>query len=470
LNPKYLSLIIAAALGAVSMSANASGYRFGSQSVSSQGSAEANGAEAADASTVFANPAGLTRLDGTQIMGGVTAVVPHSTFSDGGSKRFTGTSSGGLTSQDGYAPDVVAAPSLYASKKINEQWTAGFGLFVPYGTKLDYDNNWSGRYALTNIKLESIALNPSVGFKLNEQHSFGFGVTAQFMKAKLGQGVDVPGSIAALTGTPQSAALLKAIVTAGGNPAALATVKDGHGDMNGDDWGFGWNVGYLFQLDQNTRFGLSYRSSIKHELKGDAVWDFNVTSDQVVNKIIAANSGKANSAALVELRSPETFSINGFHQIDSQWAVMGDATWTRNSRMQSIDIQFPGTVQGDEVIRQQWKNTWRFAVGANYKLNDNVTLRGGAAYDQTPVRDTTLRHPALPDEDRTQLSFGANWELSPNSSIDLAYSYLHFKDAEGNYKNSCSPLTAGCTGNGELTKGTWQTHLSLVGLAYNYKF
>jgi long-chain fatty acid transport protein len=122
------------------------------------------------------------------------------------------------------------------------------------------------------------------------------------------------------------------------------------------------------------------------------------------------------------------------------------------------------------VIRQQWKNTWRFAVGANYKLNDNVTLRGGAAYDQTPVRDTTLRHPALPDEDRTQLSFGANWELSPNSSIDLAYSYLHFKDAEGNYKNSCSPLTAGCTGNGELTKGTWQTHLSLVGLAYNYKF
>lgn len=470
MNPKYISLIIAAALGAVSLSANASGYRFGSQSVSSQGTAEANGAEAADASTVFANPAGLTRLEGTQIMGGITAVVPHSTFSDGGSKRFTGTSSGGLTTQDGYAPDVVAAPSLYASKKINEQWTAGFGLFVPYGTKLDYDNNWSGRYALTNIKLESIALNPSVGFKLNEQHSFGFGVTAQFMKAKLGQGVDVPGSIAALTGTPQAAALVKAIVTAGGNPAALATVKDGHGDMNGDDWGFGWNIGYLFQLNQNTRFGLAYRSSIKHELKGDAVWDFNVTSDQVVNKIIAANSGKANSAALVELRSPETFSINGFHQIDSQWAVMGDATWTRNSRMQSIDIQFPGTVQGDEVIRQQWKNTWRFSVGANYKLNDNVTLRGGASYDQTPVRDVTLRHPALPDEDRTQLSFGANWKLSPNSSVDLAYSYLHFKDADGNYKNSCSPLTVGCTGNGELTKGTWQTHLSLIGLAYNYKF
>jgi long-chain fatty acid transport protein len=470
LNPKYLSLIIAAALSAASLSANASGYRFGSQSVSAQGTAESNGAEAADVSTIFYNPAGLTRLDGTQIQGGVTAVVPHSSYVDSGSKHFIGTPTGGLTSTDDYAPGVVAAPSLYASKKLNDQWTAGLGVFVPYGTKLDYDYNWSGRYALTNVKLESIALNPSVGFKLNEQHSFGFGVTAQFMKAKLGQGVDVPGSIAALTGRPEAAALLKAIVQSGGNPAALATVKDGHATMDGDDWGFGWNVGYLFQLDQNTRFGVAYRSMIKHELKGNANWDFNVTGDAVVNKIIALNSGKADSAALVELRTPETFSINGFHQLNSQWAVMGDATWTRNSRMESIDIQFPGTKQGDEVIRQNWKNTWRFSAGANYKLNENLLLRGGLAYDQGPISDSTLRHPALPDEARTQLSFGANWKLNQNSSIDLAYSYVHFKDAEGNYKNNCSPVTAGCTGNGELTKGTWSTHLQLIGLAYNYKF
>ena len=196
LSPRSLTLAIAAALCTASLSAHASGYRFGSQSVSAQGTAEANGAEAADASTVYANPAGLSRLDGSQIVGGVTAVVPHSTFTDTGSRRFTGASSGGQATLDSYTPGLVAAPSLYASKKLNDQWTAGFGLFVPYGTQLDYGNNWSGRYALTNVKLESIALNPSAGVKLNEQHSFGFGVSAQFMKAKLGQGVDVPGSIA----------------------------------------------------------------------------------------------------------------------------------------------------------------------------------------------------------------------------------------------------------------------------------
>jgi len=470
LNPKHLALIIAAALSAVSMSANASGYRFGSQSVSSQGTAESNGAEAADASTIFANPAGLSRLDGMQIMGGVTAVVPHSSFEDTGSKRFTGTPVGGLQSTDDYAPSVVAAPSLYFSKKINDQWAAGVGVYVPYGTKLSYDWGWSGRYALTNVKLDAVNINPSVSFKLNEQHSFGFGLDLEYMKAKLGQGVDVPGSIAALSASPAAAQLIKAIMAAGGNPAALATVKDGHGSMDGKDWGYGFNIGYLFQLDQNTRFGLAYRSAISHHLKGSAVWDFNVTSDAAVNKIIAANSGKANSAALVDIRTPETMSINGFHQLNSQWAVMGDATWTRNSRMTNLNIQFPGTVQGDEVIRQNWKNTWRFSAGANYQLNEKVMLRGGVAYDQTPVPDDTLRHPALPDANRTQLSLGANWKLDNHSSVDLAYSFLHFQDANGNYKNGCSPLTAGCTGNGELTKGTWQTHLQLIGLAYNYKF
>lgn len=471
MTPKYLTLIIAAALSAASVSAHASGYRFGSQSVSSQGTAEANGAEAADASTVFANPAGMARLDGRQLMGGVTAVVPHSTFNDEGSTRFTRTPSGGLPSQDDFVPKAVAAPSLYYTQKVNDQWSAGMGVFVPYGTNLSYDWNWSGRYALTNIKLTSVTLNPSMSFKPNEHHAFGFGLNGEFMKAKLGQGVDVPGSVAAAQATGSSTAILRAIVAAGGNPAALAAVRDAHATVDGKDWGFGWNVGYMYMPTPDTRFGIAYRSSIKHELKGGADWDFSgVTTDQKVNGVLQTVSHHVDSAALVELRTPETLSVNGFHQFNDKWAGMFDVTWTKNSRMENINIQFPGTESGDEVIRQQWKNTVRVALGANYKMNDAVTLRGGIAHDDAPVRDESLRHAALPDADRLQLSFGANWKVTPNSSIDLAYSYLDFKDARGNYTNTCRPGLTACTGNGETVKGTWRTHLQLVGLAYNYKF
>jgi long-chain fatty acid transport protein len=471
MNPKYLSLMVALALGAASMNAGASGYRFGSQSVSAQGTAESNGAEAADASTIFANPAGLSRLEGRQFMGGVTALVPHSTFQDSGSTRFTRGPSGGQQSQDDYAPEVVAAPSLYYSQKIDDRWTAGVGVFVPYGTKLDYDWNWSGRYALTNIKLEAVTINPSVAFKVNEQHAFGFGIDLEYMKARLGQGVDVPGTVAAATGTATGTALARQILALGGNPAALATAGDAHGSIEGKDWGYGFNLGYMYSPTTDTRFGIAYRSSIKHELKGGAVWDFSgVSADPVVNGVLQGASHHFNSAARVDIRTPETLSINAFHQFDAKWAGMADVTWSRTSRMENIDIQFVGTTEGDETIRQQWKNTVRVSLGGNYKLNEAVTLRAGIAHDDAPVRSNELRHAALPDADRTQLSFGANWKLSPNSSLDMAYSYLDFKDAVGNYSNNCNPLATTCTGNGETTRGTWKTHMQLVGLAYNVKF
>jgi long-chain fatty acid transport protein len=473
LKQKYLPLIIAAALSAMSVNALASGYRFGSQSVSAQGTADANAAEANDASTIFYNPAGLSRLDGTQIQAGATVVVPHSSFNDTGSTHFTRAPAGGTAAKD-YAPDSVTAPSLYASKKLNDQWAVGLGLFVPYGAKINYGNTWTGRYALTDIKLEAVTLNPSVSFKLNEHHAFGFGIDAEHMKADLGQAVDVPGSIAALSSGPgaaQGQLLIKQIVALGGNPAVLGAAKDGHGSFNGKDWGFGFNLGYLFTLDQNTRFGLAYRSSVSHQLKGDAIWDFSTaTADPIVNKILAASSHRANSAALVSIRTPETVSANVFHQFDSKFAGMADVTWSRHNRMGDLHIQFPGTVEGDEVIRQQWKNTVRVSLGGTYAYNDSLLLRAGVAYDQSPVQSDELRHPALPDSDRFQYSFGANFKLNAHSSIDLAYSYLDFKDARTNYTNNCNPLNATCTGNGETTRGLYQTHLQLLGIAYNYKF
>jgi long-chain fatty acid transport protein len=404
-------------------------------------------------------------------MGGITAVVPHSTYQDAGSTRFTHTPAGGLASQDGYAPGVVAGPSLYYSQKIDGQWTAGVGVFVPYGTKLDYDNNWSGRYSLTNIKLQSVTVNPSMAFKLSEQHSFGFGIDMEYMKASLGQAVDVPGSIAAAQATGGGAALVGQIAALGGNPAALATARDAHGGVDGKDWGYGFNLGYLYSPTPDTRFGIAYRSSIKHELKGGAVWDFStVTGDAVVNKVLQGASHHVDSASRVDISTPETLSVNAFHQFDPKWAGMADVTWTRNSRLQDINIQFVGAGVGDLVIRQQWKNTVRVAFGANYRLDDTTVLRAGIAHDDAPVRNDLLRHAALPDADRLQLSFGANWKLTPASSLDLAYSWLHFSDASGNYTNDCNPAQTACTGNGETTRGTWKTRMQLIGLAYNYKF
>ncbi|OHX10344.1 hypothetical protein BI347_21390 [Chromobacterium sphagni] len=498
---KHLSLsvmIMGTALGLASTQAAASGYQFGSQSVSGQGTAHANGAEANDPSTIFSNPAGLTRLDGTQLSTGVTLVVPHSEYNDTGSTNVLGQPTGGGNGGT-FAPKAVAAPTFYLSSKINDKITAGIGMYVPYGAKLDYGFGWAGRYALKSINLQSLNINPSIAFKLDERNSLGFGVSAQYMKATLEQMADATTGLngkltSAITqqlvkaGYPQA----QAAQIAGAQVGSFGINGDGLAHVEGDDWGFGWNIGYMFQLDENTRFGLAYRSSVKQTLSGNSTWTFNNVNGQVPASVYAALGLPTNStpgalaklahpdaSSSVDVSTPETASANFFHQLNPKIALMGDVTWVRNSRLQQIDIKqsaVNGVAQGDLVLHQNWRDTWRVSVGSNYQLNDSWMLRGGLAWEQSPVKDDQDRHPAIPDSDRIWLSLGANFKINKQSSIDLAYSFIDFKNANVNYTDGCSPAgtsptTGGaCTGNGGTVNGTYKTYLQLVGLQYNYRF
>lgn len=468
---KHLSLAVMT-LGAVaSGAAHAAGYQFGSQSVSAQGTAFANGAEADDATTIFYNPAGMSHLKGNHISGGLTLVLPHSTFESNGSTNFLGASTGNNNGGD-YAPSSVVAPSLYMTHQINDKLTAGLGFFVPYGSKLGYDNNWAGRYSLQSISLKTLDINPSLSFKLNEKSSIGFGVSAQYMSAKLTQAADSKTG-AALAVYSQTGF---APGTAVNNFAISGINGDGQGRVSGDDWGYGWNIGYMYELSDATRFGLAYRSSVKHKLDGDFTWDFsNITGSlNGIPMALIARSLHPNSKATVDVETPETISANVFHQLNDKIGLMGDVTWTRNSRMQEIRIQqstVNGVQQGDLVIHQNWRDTYRVSVGMNYQLTDAFMLRAGLGYDQSPVHNDQDRHPALPDSDRTLYSLGANYKLTKNSSIDMAYTYMHFKDAVMDYTDTCNPaISTVCTGNGETTKGSYKTYIQMLGLQYNYAF
>ncbi|RMC91392.1 transporter [Aquitalea palustris] len=439
---KHLSqsvMLMGVAVGAFSSTALASGYHFGSQSVSAQGTAFANGAEAADASTIFYNPAGMSRLTGDNFSGGLTLVVPDSSYTDKGSKTNESASTGG-GSTSGYAPDYVVAPSFYATHQINDKWTAGLGVFVPFGAELNYGQTWAGRYSLESIKLETLNFNPSVSYKLDDHHAFGFGVSAQYMKAYLSKAVDL----------------------------SVVGGSDGQASLSADGWGFGFNLGYMYQLDDATRFGVAYRSNIRQKLDGQAYWDLRGAGSFV--SIIQNNFHHVNSDGTVTVDTPESISVNGFHKLNDKVDLMTDLTWTRHSRMDQIDIKFSQPGEGDLVIKQGWRDTFKLSLGANYHYSDNLLLRTGVAWDQSPVKNADETHPALPDSDRYWLSFGANYKLSKQSSIDFAYSYVFFKNANINYTDGCSPTSTTCTGNGETTTGSYKTNLQFLGLQYNYSF
>ena len=479
-------MLMGAVYGLFTVTAQASGYHFGSQSVSSQGTANANGAEAVDATTIFYNPAGMSRLEGTQFSLGATAVIPDSKYTDTGSVNFAGQPTGGNNGGT-FAPGVVVAPSMYLTHKLNDQINIGVGVFVPYGAKLSYDNGWAGRYGLESINLETFNINPSISYKFNEHHSVGLGLSAQYIDASLRQGADATTgaaqAVAARLGqNPMNPAVLN-------SPAIQRTLRalgvsgDGYADVTGDDWGFGWNIGYMYQLDENTRFGLAYRSQIRHTLKGSVDWNFNQVTGSLPGVGSAANYFNTvkhpDTNASVDLVTPESVSGNFFHQFNDKFALMGDVTWTRHSRLKDIRIKQAtryGVSQGDILINQDWKDTFKFSLGGNYRLNEDWLLRAGLSYDQSPVNSDSLRHPALPDSDRMWYSLGANYRINKNSSIDLAYSYVDFKNADVHYSDTCSPMgispgTGGsCTGNGGTVNGTYKTYLQFVGVQYNYAF
>jgi long-chain fatty acid transport protein len=453
-----------AALG-MGQTAMAAGYQFDVQSVRAQGSSNAGSAEAADASTIFYNPAGLTRLDGTQLVLGATAVDPHSNFSYSRATDSSGQSVSPADSGGNYAA-LAAIPHGYLSHKVDERMTVGVGVFVPFGAKIGYDDDFAGRYYGRGIDFQSIAINPSLGFKLNERHSIGFGISAQYLDVKLDQNQAV-------------APVAYAVCLAGGGTpltcpavaAAYAGQPDAKARISGNDWGFGFNLGYMFTPSDDTRIGLAYRSFVKQTLHGSA--HFSIPSSLPGGSLSPVNGGiqtaLADSNGTVDVTTPETVSLNAFHQLNARWALMGDITWTRQDRLQSIVIDMPTAQVPNRQItyKTAWHNSWRFSLGASYQASEHWTLRGGYMYDQSPVSDSSYALTVLPDASRQMVSLGASYRIDPHNTIDLAYSYLMLKDAAINRTDNDYDSSNGSPGT---LQGVYHTRVNLFGLGYTHKF
>ncbi|MDC8786534.1 OmpP1/FadL family transporter [Roseateles koreensis] len=493
-----LSVLSLALFGTLSP-AHASGYHFGSQSAASQGTANANGAEAVDASALFYNPAASSRLQGTQASGVLNIVVPSGSYQDQGSTTQFGLPTNG--GNGGKFVATTAVPHAYLTHQLNDALSLGFGVFVPFGSKSDYSPDWAGRYNTIGTEVKTIALNPSIAFKLNERLSLGAGVTAQYMEGKLSKGADFgSGAMAlivqqqvaanAVAGVPtsviQAAVLNKLsglIQAVSGNPSYSGRV-----DVDGTGWGYGFNLGLLYNYDDNTRFGLAYRSNISHTLKGQANWQVQTPAANLAAVLNGALPGAGtlvqqrllaaytNSDASLNVDTPESVSLSFFKQQD-KLAVMGDLTITSHSRFNELRVDFSNNLP-DSVTPERWKNTIRASFGANYQWSDQLKLRGGLAFDQSPVTLAT-RTPSIPDADRVWVSAGMNWKFDSKRSVDLALSYISVAASQiNNYDNGgqvnasgsavCNPTanTSSCA----TVRGRYSVSSALLGVQYNHQF
>jgi long-chain fatty acid transport protein len=464
---KIMPLAVAAALTGFSVGAHASGFALIEQSASGIGNAYAGGAAVAeDASTIYWNPAGMTRIPGRQAVGALHAIKPKTEFTDTGSSApggVPGVFTAARGGNGGDAGDWALVPNAYLSWQLNNQWFVGVGLNAPFGLKTEYDAGWVGRFHALESEVKTININPSVAFKLTDAVSLGFGLSWQRMEATLTNSVNYAGAIALALSTPGACTPQPACIGTAVGGLVAAGQTEGVATIKADDDSWGWNVGALFNLGQTTRIGISYRSSVEHDLGGTTVF---------ANRPAALNTatGLPDGAVTATVKLPASASWSIFHQLNPKWDLMADISWTDWSSLKELNIfRTTGTLL--TRLPLNWEDSWRFSGGANYHHNSEWTFRFGVAYDQTPVQDAD-RSPRLPDESRVWLAFGAQYRMSRQAVLDFGYAHLFIPDKAG--INLCNTAQAAaepvaCRGKNNLV-GFSEGNVNILSAQFRYSF
>lgn len=451
------SALVVGLLGVLAMASPALGAGFAiiEQSVSGLGNAFAGGAASAeDATTVFFNPAGLTRLKGQQIVAGLHYISPRTEFKDEGSGLSPALGGGPLSGNEGgQGGEDAFVPNFYYSASLDNGWSVGLGINAPFGLATQYDDGWQGRYHALRSDVMTFNINPSSAYKVNNHLSLGAGVSAQYVDAELSNAVDF-GSIAfAMTGGAMSA------------PQAA----DGKVVLEADDWSYGYNLGVLYEFSENSRAGLAYRSRIDYTAEGKA--DFSVpTSITALPMGVGAGLAAvfADTDAKADLCLPDSASASFYHRFNPRWAVMADVTWTNWSTFKELRVEFDNPLKSDSVTNYNWEDSWRYSIGATYNPNEKLALRAGLAYDETPIPSAEFRTPRVPGEDRLWTAVGLGYSFSDRATLDVGYAHLFVSDSKINRR-------AGIDSSGEnffagTLVGEFENSVDIASVQFSYSF
>lgn len=445
----------------------AAGFQLFEQSISGLGTSFASTAAAEDASTIWWNPAGMSYLPGGNFTLGGHIIKPTAEFENQGSRTLLPPPNGLPMSggNGGDAGGIALLPNLYYTHGITDRLTLGIGVNSPFGLTTDYDDGWVGRYHALKSALTIVNINPSVAWKINDSFSLGGGLNLQYAKAELTSAIDFStvclGAAARLGAVnPGQGALLNGACTAAGFNVPGNAAKDGKATIKGDNWGYGFNIGAMWQIVPSTRLGISYRSSVEQDLEGEATFD----KPTGLPGPVAASNQFTNGNVTAGVDLPESVSLGLHSQIDESWALMADLTWTKWSRFEELRVKFNNNAP-DNVTTEKWDDSFRVAIGGSYKPASAWTLRAGVAYDQSPVPDEH-RTPRIPDQDRTWLSFGANWKITQNASLDFGYAHIFVKSASLNLSAADAENNARGTLRGEYSNPS----VDIVSIQYNHRF
>ncbi|MDW8846810.1 long-chain fatty acid transporter FadL [Erwinia sp. MMLR14_017] len=416
---------LAAAVAIVTSNVYAAGFQLNEFSAIGLGRAySGEGAIGDTAASASRNPATMALMDRPMFSIGAVFIDPDVSI-DGESQ------SGQSLNADNIAP-TQWVPNIHYVQPINDQWWLGASATSNYGLATEFNNDYAAGPYAGKTDLQTVNFNLSTAYRLNQHFSFGVGFDAVYARAKIERYAGETGPALGLPADTQIA------------------------HLKGEEWGYGWNAGILYEVDDNNRFGFTYRSEVKIDFDGDYKSSipaaFNPINQAGNFGLPYGTSGSTIPGSLT-LNLPEMWELSGYHKVAPQWAVHYSLAYTSWSQFQ--ELKATGT-QGQTLFQktEEYKDAYRIALGTSYFYDENWTFRTGIAFDDSPV-PAENRSISIPDQDRLWLSAGASYAFNQDASVDVGLSWMHGQHVtveEGGY-------TFNSTGK------AW-----LYGASFNYKF
>lgn len=417
-NSFKLAAAAVALSAAFSSTVHAAGFQLTEQSAGALGRAYAGvGVDGTDLSGVYFNPATMVLHPGTQMQAGFVGIGLNLEYAgDNGTKE-----NGREASQ--------AIPHGFITHQINESTWVGLAMTVPFGMGTEYDSNWEHADHGISATILTFDFNPNVAWKATEKLSFGAGVSLQYAQADLKK----RNNFGVVNGQIISA----------------------ESEIDADSWAWGFNLGMMWSPTENFRVGVSYRSKIKHDAEGDftlknAKWgNASITGGNLIDMAGSLDNGSLAQQKLMLLgMALNTQSFDGYATVTAPaWAMAnvawdvnellslyGTFRWTDWSSFDELDITTNVTGVGGQVVNK-WKDTYMGSVGADLRLTNWWTLRGGIAYETSPIDKPEYRTAIIPDARRWWFAVGSSFKFDDNLVMDLAFAHLHGVGERSLYDN-----------------------------------
>ncbi len=422
----------------------AAGYGLKEHSADAMAAAYAGAAATdSDASYMAYNPAALAGVADTDMAFSLVGIVPGTKANYGSATTSLGTPAGGIANPKNFISDALV-PAFALRHRLSDRLAIGLSISAPWGLRTDYPAGWAGRYYAGKTELLTINAAPTVSYQITPYLSVGAGAQIEFAQGALTTTID--------TGT---------LGAANGIPGSVPGAQDSFARVSGKNWSFGYTAGLILKPYDGLAVGISYRSSVQHDLKGPLT--FTLDSAGIGATIRALTGAFTNTRATTPLTMPDEVEIGARQDLGGGWTAMAELDWTDWSRVRALSVIADNPLQPTDLTTTRWHNTVFGSLGAEYRFDQDFTFRAGAAYDESPTPDAT-REPRIPDSDRIWLSAGVRYRLNDNMDVNVTASRLFFLKSS----LALDPGIPGAALRGSLD-GTTQAYVNVVGLQLSYR-